>query len=65
MRAPLDIDRTAFVLLSRYGADGAEVALWRSEFCASRNDEIAAAEWRVVVSKINEILAVRPEGPAH
>ncbi len=65
MRAPLNIDRTAFVLISRYGDDGAEVALQRSRFCASRNDERAAAEWRLVIAKINELLAARQAGPPH
>jgi hypothetical protein len=64
MRAPLNIDRTAFVLISRYGDDGAEVALRRSRSCANRNDERAAAEWRLVIAKVNELLA-RRAGPPH
>jgi len=65
MRAQLNIDRTAFVLISRYGDDGAEVARQRSRLCASRNDERAAAEWRLVIAKINELLAARRAGPPH
>ena len=64
MRAPLNIDRAAFVLIRRHGDDSAEVALRRSSFCAGRNDDVGAAEWRLVTAKINEYLATRPVAPS-
>ena len=65
MRAPLNIGRTAFALIRLYGEDGAEVAQRRSDFCASKDRAVAAAEWRLVVHKIDEFLLDRQDGPQH
>ena len=65
MRAPLNIGRTAYALIRLYGEDGAEVARRRSDFCASKNLAVAAAEWRLVVRKIDEFLLEWQDGPQH
>jgi hypothetical protein len=65
VRAPLNIGRAASALIRLYGEDGAEVAQRRSDICASRDQAVAAAEWRLVVHKIDEFLAVQQDGPQH
>jgi hypothetical protein len=65
VRAPLNIGRTAFALIRLYGEDGAEVAQRRSDFCANRDQVVAAAEWRLVVRKIDEFLLDRQDRPQH
>jgi hypothetical protein len=65
MRIPLNIGRAAFALIRLYGDDSVGVALRRSQLCARRNEEVAAAEWRLVVRKIDELLLAQREGPGH
>lgn len=65
MRPPLNIGRAAFALIRLYGDDGADVARQRSQFCANLNEDAAAAEWRLVIHKIDELLLPRQEGPPH
>jgi hypothetical protein len=65
MRQPLNIGRAASYLMRRYGEESTNIALQRSRYCAIRNDETTAAEWRLVVLKIGELHHARHEGPLH
>ena len=65
MRGPLNIGRTAFFLMRRYGSAGADIARRRSRDCANRNDNASAAEWRLVVHMIGELQVDRRNGPFH
>ena len=65
VRAPLNVGRAAFVLIKRYGQESADVARQRSQVLAARNDAAAAAEWRLVAAKIDELRSTRWNGPLH
>lgn len=65
IRKPLDVDRTAWFLIRRYGDDSALVAFRRSQHCAARNDADSCREWRLVTRRVVELHFARPQGRAH
>ncbi len=65
MRTPLNIGRAAYALIRLYGNGSVDVAWRRSRICANRNEDVAAAEWRLVVRKIDELLVARQDGLRH
>ena len=64
-RTPINIDRTAWTLIRRFGDDSAKVAFERVRVCADRGDEASAEEWRLVVHKVVELHFAPSKGPIH
>jgi hypothetical protein len=54
MKKPVDIDRLAVILMSKFGDDCAEIALLRSRCCASRHDVHWQTVWLRVMQRLME-----------
>ncbi len=64
-RKPIDVQRSAWLLIRKYGDDGLNVAYLRSRYCQERDAPLAAAEWRLVARKVMEFHFAGPHGPHH
>ena len=65
IRKPVNVERTAWYLIRRFGDDSAVVAFRRAQQCAARNDEASSREWHLVTRRVVELHFAQPQGPAH
>ena len=65
MDYPLDVDRVAWQLISRYGDTSAKVAFRHCLDCTIQGNETGAREWKLVVRRIIDLQFAEPEGEPH
>ncbi len=61
----LNIDRSAWMLIRRFGKDACSIAEIRATYCRHLGRRLSAAKWLCVHIKLLELTVDEPAGPLH
>lgn len=64
-RGDLNIDRSAWILIRRFGKSACQIAEIRARYCRHLGRQLSAAKWLCVHIKVLELTVDEPVGPLH